>query len=118
MSAVRLLLVLAAFALAAAAPAAAAPPKLVGTVGPGFTISLTLKGKAVRTLKAGTYRLVVRDKAAIHSFAMDGPRGFAKDFTSVPFTGTKTFTLKLTRGSWTFYCPPHEPQMFGRFRVR
>jgi len=27
-------------------------------------------------------------------------------------------TLKLTRGSWKFYCEPHQSMMFGRFTVR
>lgn len=90
---------------------------LVGTVGPGFTIRLTQNGKVVKTLKAGTYRLVVHDKAPVHAFSLDGPKGYAKDFTAVPFVGTKSFTLKLRVGAYKYYCPPHEPTMFGRFVV-
>ena len=37
--------------------------KLVGTSGPGFTINLTKSGKTVKTLKAGTYKITVRDKS-------------------------------------------------------
>jgi plastocyanin len=92
-------------------------PVLTGTVGPGFTIGVTMNGKAVKTLKAGTYKLVIHDKASIHGFSLDGPHGFAKDISPVPFTGTKTITLKLKAGSYKFYCPPHEPTMFGRFTV-
>jgi plastocyanin len=95
-----------------------ATPTLIGTVGPGFTINLKQAGKAVKTLKAGTYKFVIHDKASIHSFAMDGPNGFAKDFTKVPFVGTKTVTVKLKAGKYKFYCPPHEPTMFGRFTVK
>jgi plastocyanin len=95
-----------------------ATPTLIGTVGPGFTINLKQAGKAVKTLKAGTYKFVIHDKASIHSFAMDGPNGFAKDFTQVPFVGTKTVTVKLKAGKYKFYCPPHEPTMFGRFTVK
>lgn len=94
-----------------------AAPTLTGTVGPGFTITLKLNGKLVKTLKAGSYKLVVKDKASIHAFSLDGPHGYAKDFTTVPFVGTKTFTLKLVPGSYKYYCPPHEPHMFGRFTV-
>ena len=56
MSRIRLALV-AALAVGAllAAQAQAAAPKLVGTVGPGFTINLTKGGKKVTKLMHGTY---------------------------------------------------------------
>jgi hypothetical protein len=95
----------------------AATPTLVGTDGPGYTIRLTMNGKAVKTLKAGTYRIVVHDKAAIHGFSLDGPHGFAKDISPVPFIGTKTVTLKLKAGGYKFYCPAHESTMFGHFKA-
>jgi hypothetical protein len=44
---------IAAAALLLVGAAAAAPTKVVGKVGPGYTISLSLGGKKVRTLKAG-----------------------------------------------------------------
>jgi plastocyanin len=95
----------------------AATPKLNATVGPGYTITLKQGGKVVKTLKAGTYKLVIADKANIHAFSLDGPHGFAKDFTKVPFVGTKTFALNLKAGSYKYYCPPHEAMMFGHFKV-
>ena len=95
----------------------AATPTLSGTVGPGFTIAVTMNGKKVQTLKAGSYKLVIHDKASIHAFSLDGPRGYARDFTTVPFVGTKTFAVKLVAGKYKYYCPPHEPTMFGRFTV-
>jgi plastocyanin len=99
------------------AAAAAATPTLVGTVGPGFTITLTQGGKKVTNLKAGKYKFVINDKASIHSYGLDGPHGFAKDLTSVSFKGTKTFTLTLKAGKYKYYCMPHESTMFGRFTV-
>jgi plastocyanin len=95
----------------------AATPKLVGTVGPGYTINLTVGGKKVSRLKAGTYAFVIHDKAAIHAWSLDGPNGFAKDLTQVPFIGTKTVMLKLKAGKYKYYCPPHESMMFGHFTV-
>jgi plastocyanin len=95
----------------------AATPKLVGTVGPGYTINLTVGGKKVSKLKAGTYAFVIHDKAAIHAWSLDGPNGYAKDLTKVPFIGTKTVTLKLKAGKYKYYCPPHESMMFGHFTV-
>jgi len=102
---------------AAASSRTHAVPTLTGTVGPGFTITLKQNNKVVKTLKAGSYKLVINDEASIHAFSLDGPHGYAKDFTTVPFTGTKTFTLKLVAGKYKYYCPPHEPTMFGRFTV-
>jgi plastocyanin len=95
----------------------AATPKLVGTVGPGYTINLTAGGKKVARLKAGTYSFLIRDRASIHAWSLDGPNGFAKDLTKVPFVGTKTVTLKLKAGKYKYYCPPHESMMFGHFTV-
>jgi plastocyanin len=88
-----------------------------GTVGPGFTIGLTMHGKRVTKLKAGTpYRFVIRDRAAIHDFHLSGP-GFNRVLTSVEFTGTKTFVLRLRKGSYRFVCDPHSGIMHGRFNV-
>jgi len=104
--------------VSAALAAHRAMPTLTGTVGPGFTITLKMNNQVVKSLKAGTYKLVVNDKANIHAFSLDGPNGFAKDFTTVPFVGTKTFTLVLKKGAYKYYCPPHESAMFGHFTVR
>ena len=93
-------------------------PVLTGSDGPGFTIDLKMNGKAVKTLKAGTYKVVIHDKATIHGWSLDGPHGFAKDIAAVPSTGTKTVTLNLKAGKYKFYCPAHEPTMFGRFTVK
>ena len=93
-------------------------PKLYGTVGPGFTISLKqgVHRTPVRTLKAGSYTFVIADKASIHNFVVEGP-GVSRDITAVSFKGTKTVTIRLRAGSYKFYCRPHESSMFGHFRV-
>jgi plastocyanin len=114
-------LVLAAFAAAALATSssgtAAAPKTVNGSVGPGFTISLSMQGKKVSTLKAGqTYRFVISDQSDIHDFHLMGP-GLDRVLTSVDFTGTKSFVLKLKKGSYKFRCDPHAPIMHGSFRV-
>ena len=101
----------------AALASALSTPKLAGTVGPGFTISLTKGGKKVTKLKAGKYTFVVSDKASIHNFELEGPKGFEKEVTDVSFKGTKTVTFTLKAGSYKFYCKPHEGSMFGNFKV-
>ncbi|HZR92716.1 MAG TPA: plastocyanin/azurin family copper-binding protein [Gaiellaceae bacterium] len=101
----------------AATAARSAAPKLKGTVGPGFTISLkTATGRTVTTLKAGTYTIVVSDRSAIHSFVLEGP-GVERDITTPSFVGTKTVTVKLRKGKYKFYCRPHESTMFGFVKV-
>lgn len=93
---------------------------LKGSVGPGFTISLTMNGKRVTSLKAGTYTFAVSDKASIHNFVLEKKKGgtFEKELTTVPFKGTKSVKVKLTAGKWEFYCRPHEAMMHGDFTVK
>ena len=119
----RLLLLAAVMAVAGAVfvaqTSAMATPKLNGTVGPGFTISLTKAGKKVTKLKAGKYTFVVADKSPIHNFVLEQESGgkFEKDITDVSQTGTKTVTITLKKGKWKYYCMPHESAMFGFFTV-
>jgi plastocyanin len=116
MSRIHLGLAAAAVALAVAvAPAFAATPKLVGTVGPGFTITLAKGGKKVKSLKAGKYSIVVHDKSNIHNFHLKGP-GLNK-LTSVSFVGNKTWTVTLKTGTYKFVCDPHASSMKGSFKV-
>jgi plastocyanin len=113
-----LLGVVAAAALAATGGGMAASAKTVnGTVGPGFTIGLTMQGKKVTKLKAGTaYRFVISDRSSFHNFHLSGP-GFDRALTDVEFTGTKSFLLKLKKGSYRFVCDPHSGSMRGGFQV-
>jgi plastocyanin len=97
--------------------ASGSTPKLTGTVGPGYKITLTQGGKKVTMLKAGKYTFVISDKASIHNFNLDGPNDLAKTFTSVSYKGTKTITLTLKKGKYKFYCEPHESFMFGNLTV-
>jgi hypothetical protein len=103
--------------LVATAYASAGPSRLVGKTGPGFTITLTQGGKKVSKLKPGKYTFVINDKSSIHNFAMDGPHKFEKDLTAISFTGTKTVTFRLVKGTYKFYCANHESTMFGHFKV-
>ena len=111
---------LAAAALAAAGSGLAATTNTVnGTVGPGFTIGLTMQGKKVTKLKAGKYTFVVHDKSSIHNFTVEQEKGgkFEKHLTTTPFVGTKSVTITLKKGKWKFYCSNHESTMFGFFTV-
>ena len=95
-------------------------PILRAADGPGFTISLKMNGKAVKSLKAGRYQFAISDKAAAHGFTLEQETGgkFEKDLSSVPSVGSKMVVVKLTPGKWKYYCPPHESSMFGFFTVK
>jgi plastocyanin len=106
----------AAAALAVAGSAGAATPKLVATDGPGFTITLKdASGKTVKSLKKGTYTIVVSDKSNIHNFHLAGP-GVNKK-TDVGFQGQKTWTVTLKSGTYKYVCDPHASTMHGSFKV-
>jgi len=96
--------------LTAAAFAAGSANRLTGTDGPGFTITMSKK-----TVKAGTYKIVIRDRSSIHNFHLTGP-GVNKK-TSVAAVGTTTWTLKLKKGTYKFVCDPHASIMRGVLRV-
>src|SRR5262245_23301423 len=99
--------------LALAAPTVAAPRAntLVGTVGPGFTISMNKK-----SVKPGVYTVTIHDRSSIHDFHLSGPGGVSRK-TSVAGVGTKTWTVRLSRGTYRFVCDPHHTIMHGILRV-
>lgn len=96
------------------------PPRVTrlnATVGPGFTISLrTTAGRRVASLRAGRYRITVRDRSRMHNFHLTG-RGVNKK-TTLGYQGTTRWTLTLRRGTYRFVCDPHRANMKGSFRVR
>jgi plastocyanin len=104
----------------APAPAPTAPAKpgrLNASVGPGFTISLkTLAGQVVRSVKAGLFTIVVRDRGANHNFHLTG-RGVNRK-TGVSFVGTATWQVRFQKGqTYRFVCDPHKQTMKGSFRA-
>jgi plastocyanin len=101
--------------LVGAGAAGAAMPKLTASVSDPLNISLTVGGKKVSKLKAGTYTIVVLDKAADHNFHLKGP-GVNKS-TSVSGKSTTTWKVTLKKGSYTFVCDPHASFMKGSFSV-
>jgi plastocyanin len=112
-------LVLGGVLLAAAAVANAGTAKsagLVGEVGPGYSIEVKLNGKDLKTIKAGTYKIKIEDKGSIHDFHLLG-KGVNKS-TGIGFTGDKTWTITLKRGTYTYQCDPHASRgMKGTFKV-
>ena len=82
--------------------------KLLLTSGPGFKITLkTATGKTVKSMKRGTYRVVVRDRSRIHNAHVVAP-GFDRRTWPLTYTGTQTWKVKLARtGTLRFLCDPH-----------
>ena len=110
------ILLLAALAAALLVPAATAgTTTLNGTVGPGFTITLTKAGKKVKTLPAGLYVFKIADKSSIHNFHLTGP-GFDRK-TSVGAVKTETWRIHLRKGTYKYVCDPHKSIMHGSFTV-
>jgi plastocyanin len=106
---------LTALALIVAAPGVAAVPTLKGTVGPGFTITLKKGTSKVTKLKAGKYKIVIKDLSGIHNFHLTGP-GVNKK-TSVGAKTTVTWTVTLKKGTYKYICDPHVTSMKGSFKV-
>ena len=105
-----LITIVAILSLAVPTYAATNTSTLIGTDGPGFTITMSK-----RTVKAGTYVITIRDRSAIHNFHLTGP-GLNKK-TSVPAVGTSKWTVKLKKGTYKFVCDPHVAVMRGVLKV-
>jgi plastocyanin len=71
--------------------------------------------RPLKTVKAGTHRIKIEDKAAIHNFHLVGP-GVDKS-TSVSGVGERIWTVNLKPGTYSFFCDPHASSMRGTFRV-
>jgi plastocyanin len=98
-----------------AATATAAPTMVVGKVGPGETITLSIAGKKVKKLKAGVaYRFVISDRSSDHDFRLVGP-GTNNTLTGEEFRGQRATVLKLRKGTYRFFCAPHADEMRGSF---
>jgi plastocyanin len=109
------LVALVAAALVVVASASAATPTLNGADGPGFTITLKKAGKKVTSVKAGKYKIVIKDMSNIHNFHLTGP-GVNKK-TGVGAKGTFTWTVTLKKGTYKYVCDPHLTTMKGSFKV-
>jgi plastocyanin len=88
---------------------------LVGTVGPGFTITLTQEGQPVTSLAPGTYTVEIDDEASSHNFHLTGPG--VDEATDVGETGKTTWMVTLEAGDYQYVCDPHASSMNGSFTV-
>jgi hypothetical protein len=92
------------------------PPRLIATVGPRNTITLTQNGVRVRSLAAGAYTIVVRDRSRKHNFHLVGPGLNRK--TAVRTTRTVTWNVTFSAGTYRFTSDPQAKRLRGSFTVR
>jgi plastocyanin len=74
--------------------------QISGSVGPGFTISVSRHQVA-----HGTYTFTVTDKSTMHNWHIIGPGVNRK--TPISKKVTKTFTVQLTKGKYKIHCDAH-----------
>src|SRR3954462_3434236 len=107
------------FALGLAAAALVVSPRagahiadgtLSGSVGPGFSISMSES-----SVTAGNYTIDVSDSATIHNFHLFGPG--VSEMTSVAGTGSDSWPVTLQPGPYTFQCDAHAHSMNGTLTV-
>jgi plastocyanin len=85
------------FRVGAAPPPPPPAPKLNGKVGPGKTLWLkTAGGAMVKKLKAGAYKVTVKDASKTDNFHLLGP-GVNKK-TGVAFRGTASWKVRFKAG--------------------
>jgi hypothetical protein len=110
-----------------AGAAGSATPGLVATlkderskgeqgVGISLVFKLTFNGKRVKTLPAGTYKLVVNDQSRYLQFHLMGPG--VDISTGVASKGRRTFTVRLRRGRYYYQSDPHATTTRRSFMVR
>jgi hypothetical protein len=82
-------------------PTPAAPTRLSGRIGPGAKITLTnAAGRRATRVKAGKFRITVRDVSRTENFHLTGP-GLNRR-TGVRFRGTTTWTVSLKAGRYVY----------------
>jgi plastocyanin len=113
-------------ALVAVLPATASPKAQTLTLAvnsDAFKITLTSGGSKATSVKPGTYTFKLVDKTAIHNVDLLKGSTTVKDtkgkpvITSVSGKESKSVTVKLAKGSYTFHCDPHASTMKGTLKV-
>jgi len=76
---------------------------LAGAVNAGGKLVLKLNGKAVSRLKSGRYKITVVDKTTARSFLVQQAKQAPITVSGVSYVGTRSVTLTLKAGQWTFF---------------
>ena len=101
---------------ALAVPTVAAARPFYGTVAAPSTITLEKASSAnVTHASPGRRKFVISDQSSFHNFHLLGP-GVNKK-TAVDFTGSRTWRVTLSVGTYKFRCDSHPTTMHGSFSV-
>jgi len=76
---------------------------LLGTVSANGVSRLTIKGKAISSLKAGRYAISVVDHTSKSGLNVQQARKLAIPVTGAAFVGKHERTVALTAGQWLYY---------------
>jgi hypothetical protein len=99
-----------------------AATNISAAVGPNYIILKWPNGGSIRTLKAGTYAILVRDRTPSGNFHLIGfPAGgtslIANRKTGIRYRGRATWTMSLRKGNYRYYSDTH-PGAIHQFRVQ
>jgi hypothetical protein len=102
-------------------PGVSAAPRLRATVGPGYISLKRADGSLIRTLEAGTYAVVVRDRTARGNFHLIGFHAGRTSLivdrkTGIRYSGSVVWTVRFRRGSY-HYLSDGPPGITRQFRV-
>lgn len=98
-------------------PKPQALPKLLAAVGPKDTISLrNAAGRVLKTVKAGTYSITVRDRSKLHNFHLVG-KGINRK-TGKAAIGTFTWKVSLGKGALRFFSDQSPTKVRGSVTVK
>jgi hypothetical protein len=87
---------------------------LRAVTGSDFAIALVGEDNApVTRLDRGTYTIAIDDRSPDHNFHLVGP-GIDRE-TTLAAVGQQTWTVRVTGGTYSFFCNPHTLTMTGRF---
>lgn len=89
---------------------------LEAITGSDFAIALVdARFSPVTRLEPGTYTVRVDDRSPDHNFRLNGPG--VNVATALGEVGRREFTVRLTGGTYSFFCDPHTQTMLGEVRV-
>ena len=93
------------------------PVKLLASVGPKNTIALrNASGAMLKTLKAGSYAITVRDRTKVHNFHLVG-KGVNRKTTKAGM-GTFTWNVKLAKGALRYFSDQSPTKVKGSVTVK
>jgi hypothetical protein len=88
---------------------------LTATLTAGGKVALSSTGKPVGSLRAGKYGITIVDRSRTSGFVLQKLHRSSTALTTAAFTGRKTLTVTLTKGSWVFY--PSSTSTISAFTV-